>query len=335
MAPVVAFQVGKAGPATFMEAMGLREVNISPPAPPDIVDLNNSAGKSNDRKGTGTGDDISRAAGKRRVFWSTSVNSNFLIRGGPKLPLLYTVETLREGKSYCTRHVQVRQPSANQRPLDADVVFVATVSFKTVEPRGLETQVSPPPELRSWVTNPRRHEVSPAVDVPSWMEFTRVKKITPLYTGVEIRKVDMTAANRSRPLQEHRKYASDRNGMFAVTEPHNVSNDIIHTGSLSHTVIFHANPSYLLFRPADPSTAKNSSSNDIDDGSSPDWAVLEQFSDGASEGRGIIKGRLWSPDGILLATTMQDAVVRVRVDGESGKPGKRTQTFSEMLKSML
>ncbi|KAJ6261988.1 hypothetical protein Dda_2789 [Drechslerella dactyloides] len=391
---------GKAGPASFVKTMALREV-ISPrlAPPPATVDLNSSAGKSNDGSGTGTrggggggSDDINDAAGKRRVFWSIgpifvpidgiygghllgqavyaayqtveakfychSVSSNFLIQGRPKLPLCYTVETLREGKSYCTRHVQIRQPAASQqhRPLDAAVIFVATVSFKTAEARGLESQVPPPRELRSWVASPRRHEVAPAVDIPCWMEFIRKKRIPSLYNGVEIRKVDMEAANRSRPLHEHRKiqiyrpvgqlppdqqsilslcahiYASDRNGMFAITDPHNVGNDIIHTGSLSHTLIFHANPTKLLFRPSDSS----SSSDSDNDGSSPDWAVLEQFGDGASEGRGVVRGRLWNVDGTLLATTVQDAVVRVRVDeGGSGQGGKKMRTFSELLKSML
>ncbi|EWC48599.1 hypothetical protein DRE_01821 [Drechslerella stenobrocha 248] len=252
-----------------------------------------------------------------------SVTSSFLITGRPDLPLVYAVET---------------------------------------------------PELASWLVDPLRHQLAPAVDVPCWIEFAEKKGIPPTYAGVEIRKVDMAASNRPRPSHEHRKvqiyrpdgrlpadeqltlsicahivspsnltrtclplthpapnqYASDRNGLFAITGPHNRSGDIVHTGSLSHTLIFHAGPNALTF-----------TSPPADDDSTTTWAVLEQFSDSASEGRGLVRARMWSADGTLLATVLQDAVVRVRVDDSdaagaaAGKSGRRTRTFSEVLKSML
>ncbi|KAK6533389.1 hypothetical protein TWF694_002337 [Orbilia ellipsospora] len=277
----------------------------------------------------------------------------FLVGGKPKLPLIYTVDTIREGKNYCTRYVQVRQPSPAQqdRPLDAEVIFIAVVSFKTPEPRGLESQVPPPPELKGWISNPKKCEIAPAVDVPSWIEHIKRKGMKEQYTAVDLRKVDVDEENKSKPLHEHRKvqiyrpigtfppdeesalsicahvYASDRNGMFAVTGPHKVSDNILHTGSLSHTIIFHANPSKLLF--------KDTNEADTDPSA---WTVVEQFGESASDGRGMIRSRLWSPDGTLLASVMQDALIRVRIDSDenwSGKIDRRQMTFAEQLKSML
>ncbi|EPS39240.1 hypothetical protein H072_6964 [Dactylellina haptotyla CBS 200.50] len=326
-----------APPATFIDSMALQEV-VSPP--PDI------------KPATSASDHVNDAVGKRRVFRSTSVTGHFLISGKPKLPLIYTVDVIREGKNYCTRYVQVRQPSPAQqdRPLEADVIFIATVSFKTEEPEGLESQVSPPKELKNWISNPQKCEIAPAVDVPSWIEFTKRKGMRNVYTAVDLRKVNVEEENKARPLHKHRKvqiyrpvgslppeelsalsicahvYASDRNGMFAVTGPHNLSDNILHTGSLSHTVVFHANPSKLLF---------NDAANEDDPSA---WTILEQFGDSASEGRGLIRSRMWSADGTLLASILQDALIRVRIDGDgkwSGKIDRRQMTFAEQLKSML
>ncbi|KAF3930674.1 hypothetical protein ABW19_dt0207750 [Dactylella cylindrospora] len=123
--------------------------------------------------------------------------------------------------------------------------------------------------------------------------------------------------------------------MFAVTGPHNASDNITLTSSLSHTLIFHANPDKLLF------TASMLSAENSNDPSS--WAILEQFGDSASEGRGLVRSRIWSADGTLLASVVQDAMIRVRVDEEeetkkegwTGKTDKRKITFSERLRSML
>ncbi|KAF3903492.1 hypothetical protein ABW20_dc0108863 [Dactylellina cionopaga] len=340
-------------PATFVASMALQEVT-----PPDINKITSANDSIND----------AGSNSRRRVFKSTSVTSHFLIGGKPKLPLIYTVETLREGKTYRTRHVQVRQPSPEQqqRPLDADVIFAATVSFKTAEPQGLESQVPPPKELKNWVANPKQWGITPTVDVPSWIEYAKQKGINPYYTAVDLRKVEVDEENKTRPLHKHRKagglilsgrrvmyehmypyrtylaigeyflhipvesiqYASDRNGMFAVTGPHNQSDNIIHTGSLSHTVVFHANPSKLLFN-----------TNNVNEESPSSWAILEQFGDSASEGRGLMRARIWSADGTLLASAMQDALIRVRVgDNDNEWPRKidrRKMTFSEQLKSVL
>ncbi|KAF3904121.1 hypothetical protein AA313_de0202144 [Arthrobotrys entomopaga] len=301
------------------------------------------------------------------------MTGHFLVGGKPKLPLIYTVDTIREGKNYCTRYVQVRQPSLAQqdRPLDAEVIFIAVVSFKTAEPRGLESQVPPPADLKGWISNPKKCDIAPAVDVPSWIEYMKRKGMKEQYTAVDLRKVDVEEENKSKPLHEHRKtdrfvpsrrgvsfeymrtcgnynlfltpptpryrkssnlkfktkYASDRNGMFAITGPHNVSDNILHTGSLSHTIIFHANPTKLLFKSTeDPDTDPSA------------WTVVEQFGESASEGRGMIRSRLWSSDGTLLASVMQDALIRVRMDDDdenswSGKISRRQMTFKEQLRN--
>ncbi|KAF3134113.1 hypothetical protein TWF703_006445 [Orbilia oligospora] len=331
-----------APPATFVESMALQEVMIS--SPPDIKptssNINDAAPTGARRVFKSTGPAFvpiygvygghllgqSAYAAYKTVdksFYCHSITGHFLVGGKPKIPFIYTVETLRQGKTYCTRNVQVRQPSpTDPRPLDSEVIFIATVSFKTVEPRGLESQVPPPKELKQWVSNPRGREIAPAVDVPSWLEFTKRKGMRSFYTAVDLRKVDVEEENRSRPLHEYRKYASDRNGMFAVTGPHNASDNIIHTGSLSHTLIFHANPDKLIF--------SNTSEGEEEDNPSS-WTILEQLGDSASEGRGLIRSRIWSADGTLLASVMQDALIRVRVDNGE-KVDRRKPTFSESLK---
>jgi len=62
------------------------------------------------------------------------------------------------------------------------------------------------------------------------------------------------------------------------------------------------------------------------------WFVIEGFSDRASDGRVLMRARTWNQDGVLLASVMQDAMVRLKF-GDS-KNDKRT-TIGESLKSMI
>lgn len=96
--------------------------------------------------------------------------------------------------------------------------------------------------------------------------------------------------------------------------------------SLSHTVIFHADPSllYLPNEPVDkPSNAAptqvvgNGAANPDSEVKERKWFMQESWMTRASGGRGLHTSRLWDPDsGVHLATTIQDGLIRFRDDAK-------------------
>lgn len=65
-----------------------------------------------------------------------SLHSYFLLAGDPQLPLLFQVESTRDGRSYITRTVRARQRGK--------CIFTMTVSFQRPEPYEFEHQLAPP-----------------------------------------------------------------------------------------------------------------------------------------------------------------------------------------------
>lgn len=76
--------------------------------------------------------------------------------------------------------------------------------------------------------------------------------------------------------------------------------------SLSHTVIFHATPEELSM--TSPSSG------------APNWFCQEAWAANARHGRGLHQSRMWREDGLQIASTVQDGMVRLKGEGE-GKVG--------------
>jgi len=96
-----------------------------------------------------------------------STNGNFLINSVPSKPLIYHVEALRTGRSYCTRVVRVRQPEPDGS--NDNVMFFATVSFKKdLKEKSFEHQI-PSPEFRKYFENPRKFDYAPMLDIPRYV----------------------------------------------------------------------------------------------------------------------------------------------------------------------
>lgn len=79
-------------------------------------------------------------------------------------------------------------------------------------------------------------------------------------------------------------------------------------GSLTHFVTFHASI------PSEISTTMSTGE--------PRWFVQEAWTSGARQGRGTHHSRMFRiDDGFHIATTMQDGMVRLAVQGKEGKVG--------------
>ena len=158
-------------------------------------------------------------------------------------------------------------------------------------------------------------------------------KLAEIFPGVDIRKVDMTAYNRSVDAHEGRHpgkyrqlhfyrlipdeddnpqdqdlnmhlcahlYASDRNSLEMV--PRTLGRESKHTSmaSVSHTVIFHG---------------QAQDSNMLDENGQPKWFVQEAWASRSGEGRACHESRLWDwQEGTVVGTTVQDGMMRVVTD---------------------
>ena len=89
--------------------------------------------------------------------------------------------------------------------------------------------------------------------------------------------------------------------------------------SLSHTVIFHGDSKELDM--IDPSTGKAR------------WFCQEAWAGGSRHGRGLHQSRIWRDDGLQIASTIQDGMVRLKRHDGSGKVGFSPEVMAKQLEA--
>ncbi|CAO3574108.1 unnamed protein product [Mortierella alpina] len=99
-----------------------------------------------------------------------SLHSYFLLPGDHSVPILYHVDRVRDGKSYCTRTVTAKQRGKN--------IFVCTASFQVPAPNSPSHQY-PMPNVPHHSTLPSQEEIIRSmIDNPKVPEkFTEVLKL--------------------------------------------------------------------------------------------------------------------------------------------------------------
>ena len=227
-----------------------------------------------------------------------SLHGYFLRPGDAGLPVVYTVDRVRDGGSFTTRRVVAIQKG--------QPIFTMMASFQGDEP-GFEHQVKMP-------------EVPPPESLPSDIELLRRKahlipeQVRDKFLGdkpIEIRPVTVVdpfdpqvceplkyvwfRANGVMPEdpQVHRymlAYASDFNLITTVLQPHgaNYLNRDIQMASLDHALWFHAN---LRMN---------------------DWLLYAMDSPWAGNARGLARGHVFTREGRLVASVAQEGLVRKR-----------------------
>ena len=93
----------------------------------------------------------------------------------------------------------------------------------------------------------------------------------------------------------------DRSNQFGVGDDYST------IASLTHTVTFHADG--LEMEMIDPKTGEAR------------WFCQEAWTGGSRHGRGLHQSRMWREDGLHVATTMQDGMLRLKTEDGTGKPG--------------
>ena len=226
-----------------------------------------------------------------------SLHAYFMRPGAIDVPVVYQVERDRDGRSFSTRRVVAIQ---NGRP-----IFTMAVSFQ-IEEAGYEHQLDMPdvPGPEDLPTD-GEWRASFADQVPAQFRerFTRER-------AIDFRRVDSSPpGEESRDPRQyvwfrvadrvpddpalHRyllAYASDMTLLSTSQRPHGLKwySGKVQVASLDHALWFHA-----PFR-------------------ADDWLLYAQDSPRASGARGFNRGSIYSRDGVLVASAVQEGLMRPR-----------------------
>jgi acyl-CoA thioesterase-2 len=226
-----------------------------------------------------------------------SLHGYFLRPGDTRIPILYTVDRIRDGKSFTTRRVVAIQRGR--------AIFNMSISFQ-VDEGGLSHQfdmpdVPPPEEVEDEVV--RRRRIAERLPEEVRERFTRERPI-------EMRPLDpydildpdkrpphqMCWMKARDPLPDSRRlhqcvlaYLSDWSLLDTATLPHAVSflQPNVQQASLDHAMWFHRD-----FR-------------------ADDWLLYVQDAPSAGGARGFNRGLIYDRQGRLVASAAQEGLIRI------------------------
>ncbi|MCJ2375577.1 acyl-CoA thioesterase II [Vibrio sp. ZSDZ34] len=225
-----------------------------------------------------------------------SFHSYFLHSGDPEKPIIYDVENLRDGRSFSTRRVKAIQ---NGRP-----IFYLTASYHGDAP-GFEHQNTMPE-----VSGPENYvsESELAARIADFLP-EKIREVFCSEEAIEVRPVTVInplKPEKAEPTQKlwirangevpdspliHQYllgYASDWRFLTTALHPHGVSimTPKFQLATIDHSMWFH--------RPVK-----------IDE-----WLLYCIDSPSASNSRGLVRGEIYNQKGELVASTMQEGVMR-------------------------
>ncbi|MDO6477417.1 acyl-CoA thioesterase II [Alteromonas sp. 1_MG-2023] len=230
-------------------------------------------------------------------FTAHSFHSYFLLPGDAKKPVMYDVEIVRDGRSFCTRRVKAIQEGRN--------IFYMTASFQLPED-GMEHQFAVMPDV------PPPQDITPDI---AFYEANYEKLARPMqealsyHKPVDIRTVDAVnsfSAKKRDPLryiwlraqeemgtdaqinQASLAYASDYHFLSTALQPHGVSmaDRALRIATIDHAMWFHKPVNFN------------------------EWLLYVAESPFSGNARGIVKGQIFNRQGELVASTMQEGLMR-------------------------
>lgn len=236
----------------------------------------------------------SRTMGPDRAVHS--LHAYFLRPGDTSVPIVYDVECTRDGRSFSTRRVVARQHGRT--------IFYMSASFHVPEP-GYEHQDAMPdvPDPERCPTLGEVLEKVSGRPSAAWAEEWAALDVR--YAGDSARggvPADPEHPARARvwlraagtlpddPVLHScvLAYASDLTLLGATLVPHgtHIGAPDLQTVSLDHAIWFHRD-----FR-------------------ADDWLLYDQVSPSAADSRGLATGRLFTQDGSLVASVVQEGLIR-------------------------
>jgi acyl-CoA thioesterase-2 len=226
-----------------------------------------------------------------------SMHAYFILPGDINYPIVYQVDTIRDGRSFTTRRVVAIQHGR--------AIFNMAASFQVAE-KGFEHQIKmpvvPAPELvksdKEWAFSYKEEmpELWERYNYERPFEYRPVEKFDPrdpkdqepfrhIWMKVNGRIADDPALHR-----EVLAYGSDSNLMGTSMLPHRskIVREIFQATSLDHGMWFHHN-----FR--------------VDE-----WLLFVLDSPAASHTRGFNRGSFFNQEGLLVASVVQEGLIRQR-----------------------
>ncbi|GGC59550.1 acyl-CoA thioesterase II [Hoyosella rhizosphaerae] len=221
-------------------------------------------------------------------FTVHSMHAYFLRPGKPKIPTVYLVDRIREGRSFCTRRVQAMQ--------NGEAIFVMSASFHVGDP-GIEHMDAIP-------AVPRADELPDPTTIPELKDRWELKewsnwdlRIVPLEKSQRIPGI----AAQQRVWMRYRDsisddptshvcalaYMSDMLLLGSSLLPHPEQRSRVQLASLDHAMWF-----MRPFR-------------------ADEWLLYDQTSPSAGHGRALTQGRIYNADGDLVAAVVQEGLTRL------------------------
>jgi acyl-CoA thioesterase II len=227
-----------------------------------------------------------------------SLHAYFIRPGDPDVPIVYTVDRIRDGRSFTTRRAVAVQHGR--------AIFALSASFQVAE-RGPEYQEAPMPEAPDPETVPVWQERLKEYGTSVPARWLRPRPVEVRYVGDPPWAAQADGGPRAPRtmvwLRAHGSlpddvllhvcavtYASDLTLLDAVLLGHGLAWDerSVTGASLDHAMWFHG-----PFR-------------------ADQWLLYVQESPVATGGRGLARGQIFRRDGRLIASVVQEGLVRVR-----------------------
>jgi len=229
-----------------------------------------------------------------------SLHGYFILGGDVKKPVIYTVDVLRDGRSFTTRRVTASQ--------NGKAIFVMAASFQ-LKQKGLEHQIDMPKVTGHQDLLPESEQAELIKDMaPDLYMKIKVREqnaidFRPMDTvdlakgklTKPIRKVWMKLSEKKKlPIQMQHQllaYASDYDLLLTAVIPHrpNIKNPLgLFAASLDHAMWFHRDFDFS------------------------DWLLYDINSPSASDARAMGHGSIFDGKGRLVSTVIQEGLIRVR-----------------------
>ena len=245
-------------------------------------------------------------------FTVHSMHCYFVLAGNPDVPILYHVEHVREGRSFATRTVQARQRG--------QPIFTTTLSFVRENSAGSETlkHATKMPDVTAPVEREEDEQLAERINSPM------LSQVIGIYNegspSVEEKKVRHWVKARGRVSEEGGHgahlaalaYISDSLFIGTVARIHKAWRPMVDSRrkdgyqpaemrkrddseakngpelgmmvSLDHTIYFHNSRAFRA----------------------DEWMMTEMESPWAGDGRGLVFQRIYTRDGVLVASCVQE-----------------------------
>lgn len=224
-----------------------------------------------------------------------SLHSYFLRAGEVDLPINFEVDVLRDGRSFSARRVQASQKGK--------AIFSMIASFQDPSP-GLTHSDEMPEGLASPEDLPSAASLLEAFDHPITDYWAKARPFDLRHASepIYLQPAKTTSPDQAiwfkpiSPMITDTKvelaalaYASDYSILESIMRRHGISwaHKGLSSASLDHAMWFHAKPDFS------------------------DWMLYQQHSPAAQNNRGLATGKIFNRDGKLVASVVQEGMLRI------------------------